>query len=218
MKRGVVSRNVCNGLFVIRLMQVPTRKLSARKSPGLRGKRKRAVDFFDGESLAATGQVLLSGGISSSFVQAKAQESEQGGSKGSAGSDVLEKAYHAAMALAAVKPSPTDGFPTPRPKYASDDDAPPASSDSLIYQERSLFRPPRESTEESDSSPSEAVSAKRSEKRIAVPREASGRVESIQKGNPDTAPDKSARAVEAEGLIWVDNSQATAYSVRYVLH
>lgn len=189
-------------------MQVPTRKLPARKSPGLRGKRKRAVDFFDGGSL---GQDFLS-------VQAKSQGSKEDISKGSAGSDVLEKAYHAAMALAVVQTSHTDGSPTPRPKYASDDDAPPESSHSHPDEQRSLFRAPREGTEKSDGSSSEAVSAKRSEKHIAIPPEASGQVESIQKGNSSTAPDKGTRAVEAEGLIWVDKSQATAYSVRYVLH
>lgn len=177
-------------------MQVPTRKLPARNAPGLRGKRKRALDFFNSESLAATDQVLPCGGVSPSFVEAKVQGSEQGESKGSAGTDVLEKAYHAAMALAAVQTSHTDGSPTSRPKYASDDDVPPESFDSHLDEERSLIRAPRESTE--NSSHSEAVSTKRSEKH--------------------TVPDEGSRTVEAEGLIWVDNSQATAYSVRYVLH
>lgn len=199
-------------------MQVPTRKLPARKSPGLRGKRKRAADFFDGGSLAATDEDFLSGEASTPLVQSKSHGSKQGGSKGGAGSDVLEKAYHAATALAVVQTSHTDGFPTPRRKYASDDDAPPESSHSHLDEQRSLFRAPPEGTQDSDGSSSEAVSAKRSEKHIAVPREASGQVESIQKGSPNTAPDKGARAVEAEGLIWVDNSQATAYSVRYILH
>lgn len=199
-------------------MQVPARKVPVRKSPSLRVKRKRAVDFFHGGSLPATGQVPLGGGVSSPLVQAKAQGSGQGGSKGSGGSDVLEKAYHAAMALAAAQSSHTDGIPTPRPNYASDDDAPPESSDPHLHEKRSLFCAPRESSGESESSPADAVSAKRSDKRIVVPHEVSGRGESIRKGNKSTAADEGAQAVEAEGLIWVDNSQATAYSVRYVLH
>lgn len=208
-----------NGLCHSFLIQVPARKLPVLKSPGLRGKRKRAVDFFNDELLAATVQVPLNGGVSSPLTQAKAQESEQGGFKGNPGSDVLEKAYHAAMALAATaQTSHTDDVPMPRPKYASDDDALPKISDSHLDKKLSLLRSPRGSTRESETSLEDTVSAKPPEMSSAVPHDASGRMESTRKGNATTFMDEGTRAVDAEGLIWVDKSEATAYSVRYVLH
>eukprot|EP00752_Nemacystus_decipiens_P004418 g4034.t1 len=159
--------------------QVGARKLHLARPAASRGRRKRATDFFK-EELPTT-------------------SSEQ--PKANSGTEVLEKAYHAAMALAtAVRRTE----PSPQAETCSKDDG--LNDTDTRPERRSASSPERLS--ESESLPTKPASGKGSPVKMVAPDPAVGFSTSAQRREPG-------RAVEAEGLIWVDPSQRTAYSVRH---
>lgn len=103
------------------------------------------------------------------------------------GTEVLEKAYNAAMALTAA-PLPRNNASPHRYTCSTDDGI---SASFSPTQDQSVLSPKK------------------------IPESESSRKMPDSNGVPATirAPDGT-RAVEAEGLIWVDSSQQTAYSVR----
>lgn len=186
--------------------QVASRKSTAVRSPSVRGRRKRAADFFTDVSSLRTDQDSV--GVSFSPENAEKargvgaidQASDRRGcgkSNAAAGSDVLEHAYHAAMALSA---SPTLHVDVTSP------------ANSVATQ----INLPRESRVVSESTLKEAAAAVDSPRQIAAPEQAKRAEDSKQEAKSGAATEEAGRAVEAEGLIWVDDTQKTAYSVRYV--
>lgn len=109
------------------------------------------------------------------------------------GTEVLEKAYHAAMAHAAVPIRRKDASP-----YANTCSSIDPRPESGTIPEKTTFGTSRKET----------ASGNGSSGKTKAP---STRVE--LDGTIDGS--EGARAVEAEGLIWVDSSQRTAYSVRW---
>lgn len=166
--------------FNARSVQAGAQKLQLARPTASRGRRKRAADFF-GEEL-----------LTSSSEQPKA----------TSGTEVLENAYHAAMALTAVPIRRTE------PSFQAE----PCSKDGVLdaTDSRSQRRSDSsaESLSESESSRTKPASGKGSPVKMTAPDAAEGFAGGAQR-------DES-QAVEAEGLIWVDPSQRTAYSVRCV--
>ncbi|CAM9923452.1 unnamed protein product, partial [Ectocarpus sp. 13 AM-2016] len=161
---------------------VPRRHGTAR-TIAVRGKRKRAVDFFKEDLPAET------------FEQPKA----------TGGTEVLEKAYQKAqaMAMAAVPILRTDA--SPHADTYSDDDTKNDSG------QRPQSGTSREGLSGPDSTQKDTAGGKGSAPEVAAPDtvgERSGPVQSETEA-------EGARAVEAEGLIWLDDEQRTAYSVRH---
>lgn len=112
------------------------------------------------------------------------------------GTEVLEKAYQAAMALAAVPIRRSDA--SPHEGTRSNDDPRPQNQRGKIPDNSSKFESLRQ----------DMASGNGSSGRNTASETLVGRDGSINGS-------EGARAVEAEGLIWVDSSQRTAYSVRW---
>lgn len=149
------------------------RKLPARPTTG-RGRRKRAADFFK-EELPTT----------------SSQEP---------GSEVLDKAYQAAMALTAVPPPRNNA--SPHVDTRSTDDS--VSESPSRPQGQSGLLPGFLSESESSRKRPSGIGLSPNDRAPDAVDELAG---AIERG-------EGSRAVEAEGLIWVDSSQQTAYSVR----
>lgn len=116
--------------------------------------------------------------------------------KATGGTEVLEKAYHAAMALAAVPIRRSDA--SPLADTCSNDDPRPQDQRDTIPDNSSKFESlPKDSASGNGSSGKNTAS----EKLVGLDGSIHG--------------SEGARAVEAEGLIWLDSSQRTAYSVRW---
>lgn len=162
-----------------------------------RGRRKRAVDFFSDTVTS------VKGNDPSSPNQSR---------HGSDAMEVLEKAYHAAEALsnktAAENHSAASTFPSLDKSHSKNDekdkrDAPIYSSkesssmESMLWPKSNTIDPP--------------ITSK-------IRQQQSNQHDIEGMTNPDGHGRDDVRGVEAEGLIWVDDSQTTAYSVRYLLH
>jgi len=115
------------------------------------------------------------------------------------GTEVLEKAYSAAMALTVPVPSRDAA---PHPDTCSNDDS--VRAPFSLEQDQSVLSPEKMSESESSRKMPSGSSLPVNSRAPDAADELAGTVE---RG-------KGARAVEAEGLIWVDSSQQTAYSVR----
>lgn len=118
---------------------------------------------------------------------------------GNSAGDVLESAYRAAVALAAS---------------AQRDPEPPkgrTSAHHAITAQKTSPAPGGETT------PKESGSAPKSEQDFAPPANMKGKSKASRPATEsDPVLEQEAGAVDAEGLIWVDESQGTAYSVRCV--
>lgn len=143
-----------------------------------RGKRKRAVDFFK--------------------VQLPTAYVEQ--PKATGGAEVLEKAYHAAMALATV-PISSNERSTPEEESSI--------TDASDVRRQIQMSKSRESVPETESSRKDIASSISGLSTTAPGQDGMGELADFVEGG------EGARAVDAEGLIWLDNTQRTAYSVRY---
>lgn len=159
------------------------------------------MDFFtDVSSL----QTLDSVGPNPSPVRAEAardvgaiDQASGGKSNVAARSDVLEQAYHAAMALSVTPTAPAN--------VAS-------SADSAAAQ----IHLPQESRLGSESILQEAAATVDSSGLIAAQEQTKRAEYSSQEAEYDAVAEQTGKAVDAEGLIWVDDTQTTAYSVRCV--
>lgn len=112
-------------------------------------------------------------------------------------SDVLEQAYHAAMALSATPTAPAN--------VASPADGAAAQ-----------IHLPQESRLDSESMLQEAAATVDASGLIAAQEQAKRAEYSSQEAEYGAVAEEAGKAVEAEGLIWVDDTQTTAYSVRCV--
>eukprot|EP00903_Cladosiphon_okamuranus_P019261 g17707.t2 len=159
---------------------VGARKVQLARPAASTGRRKRASDFFKEELPTTSGK------------QPKANSC----------TEVLEKAYHAAMALTTVPVRHTE--PSSSAEQHGKDDRLDGAD----------FRPLRKSgsspkrLSESESLRTEPASGEGSVDKMMGADAAEGLADGAQHG-------ERSRAVEAEGLIWVDPSQRTAYSVRH---
>lgn len=164
-------------------MKVAPRKHGTARTIAVRGKRKRAVDFFKEDLPAET------------FEQPKA----------TGGTEVLEKAYQKAqaMAMAAVPILRTDASPHADP--SSDDDA---KNDS---DQRPQSGTSREGLSGPESTQKHTAGGKGSSPEVTASDTVGEHLGPVQRETEA----EGARAVEAEGLIWLDDEQRTAYSVRY---
>lgn len=139
--------------------------------------------------------------------------------KGEDRPDVLEKAYHVATALSAVPTAHAGAYPPADRDAAKNEDAPTESSplrlESHLHERCAAIRATQECGLESDTSLGETVNTTGLSKQIAPRAQLNRLAEPITEGNAGALSDEGTRAVEAEGLIWVDELQATAYSVRY---
>lgn len=183
--------------------------------PGARGKRKRAVDFFrQSSSTESTGSRTAEAGGRSNLRTGIRDKFD-----GATGVDVLEEAYRSALALSTVPMPPAYNDPAQAgndPKTMSsvqserrdaaqnapNDISQASSSDSDFSREESSTK-----TDPSESEPSKKIEVSRCAKPRAEEHSSTASSDPAWVGN---------RAVDAEGLIWVDEAQTTAYSVRYV--
>ncbi|CAM9346697.1 unnamed protein product [Ectocarpus sp. 4 AP-2014] len=162
---------------------VAPRKHGTARTIAVRGKRKRAVDFFKEDLPAET------------LEQPKA----------TSGTEVLEKAYQKAraMAMAAVPILRMDASPHADP--SSNDDAKNASG------QRRQSGTSREGLSEPESTQKDTTGGKGSSPEVTAPDTVGEHLSPIQRETEA----EGVRAVEAEGLIWLDDEQRTAYSVRH---
>lgn len=194
-----------------------------------RGRRKRAVDFFD-----------------DTFTSARGTSSRSNKSKhGSDAMEVLEKAYHAAEALtnktaaetATAENHDTSSFsPSLDERHSRDGesdkrDAPVRSSMKSMLEPESNTGDPSITLKITQQKSNQHHDMEgrpnpfRQEQYSSAPEsqddddehDRDGRGQNDDHGR-DRDGEEGARGVEAEGLIWVDDSQTTAYSVRYLLH
>lgn len=118
------------------------------------------------------------------------------------GAEVLEKAYHAAMALATV-PIPSKEKSSPRVQTLI------TNATDVRPQFQTVTS--NENASESEVSREEMAIGKSGSSTKPQVREDVGEVTGSVEGRD------GARAVDAEGLIWLDDTQRTAYSVRYAI-
>ncbi|CAM9193049.1 unnamed protein product, partial [Hapterophycus canaliculatus] len=153
-------------------------KLQSSRSIAGRDKRKRAVDFFKDQLSKAN--------------------SDQPGTAG--GAEVLEKAYHAAMALTTVS------IPS---KERSPPHAHTSITDASDVNPQIQTATPHESASELEVSGKEMGSGTSGLSTETKGRDDVGELVDSVEGGEDV------QAVDAEGLIWLDDTQRTAYSVRH---
>lgn len=173
----------CSVLYVVIRMKVAPRKHGTARTIAVRGKRKRAVDFFKQDLPAET------------LEQPKA----------TGGTEVLDKAYQKAqaMATAAVPILRVDASPHADP--SSDDDAKDDSG------QRPQSGTSREGLSGPESTHKDPACGKGSSPEVPAPDTVGEHLSPVDRETEG----EGARAVEAEGLIWLDDEQRTAYSVRY---
>lgn len=157
------------------------------------------MDFFTGASSTATNPAVA--GTGRPGIPEKA-------------SDVLEKAYYAAMDLSTVWTPPPESM-----KGVSEDAPLKASTLSRTASRDEGHEPTRFSLDiavQSGTAPQEMMSTSGSPNKTAAPEQAksAGRAAAAKHDERVAVTDKTGRAVDAEGLIWLDKSQTTAYSVR----
>ncbi|CAM9382705.1 unnamed protein product, partial [Ectocarpus fasciculatus] len=162
---------------------VAPRKHGTARTMAVRGKRKRAVDFFKEDLPAETCEQPTATG----------------------GTEVLEKAYQKAqaMAMAAVPIVRADASPHADP--SSDDDAKDDSG------QRPQSETLREGLSGPESTQKDTAGSKGSSPEVPAPDAVGEHMSPVQRESET----EGARAVEAEGLIWLDDEQRTAYSVRH---
>lgn len=199
---GLIRTSICRAVAV-GFQQARTRRPLTNRPLGLRAQRKRAVDFFGGDSAVQTRDSTDTSlsrrvGVGNGDAQSEGGRAEKRAENSS--SDVLETAYRAAVAMTAS---------------AELDTAPPkdrvAVHDAKIKRSTSPELNPESAHKESTSS------ARALEQPFAPPLN----IERKPKAAPPVTKsrpvlERETGAVDAEGLIWVNESQGTAYSVRCV--
>lgn len=161
------------------------------------------MDFFTDMS-SATDQAAAqpSGSVEADQVGARDMDARRRGDQadGRTGyTDVLENAYRAAVAMSAAVEREAASR---QEQIHAQDESPRADSPQLCQ----------------ESSPGESVSAETlPEQRVVAAGDTKGKSKESPLGaQPDPHGESGAGAVDAEGLIWVDESQGTAYSIRYI--
>lgn len=127
--------------------------------------------------------------------------------------DVLDKAYHAAMALSAVPHSNS----SPPVKQIADKVNKSLAETSALRLGSHLHEGHVLEKAASRSEVKDTDSNIGSSTQIAIPGQEKEKTEPMKQDGQGAASSTDTRAVDAEGLIWVDKTQTTAYSVRYMM-
>lgn len=212
--------------------QVPSGRRPLGRPPGIDAKRKRAADFF-AEDEAVRVKICTSSGhnhvgvrvgdLAAGALQpdspSKVVRDDHLGKSDvvsrSETKDVLENAYHAAVALSnslsARKRKSSLAYLNAGDDGDNGANGPIVQPDPLPSGRHGPTLTSTEPARHSDSALTAARATASAIQRIDAP--------VIAKGNsmPGESMEPTGRAVDAEGLIWVDESQGTAYSVRFVL-